>query len=110
VIKHRNSIATWSAAPVLFSSQGTSYDFTTSDTQAYGSNMTINSGAYLIFTGDINQDGSVDFNDYPSLDVSSSSGDLGYLPFDLNGDASVDFNDYPMIDVNSSNGVISITP
>jgi hypothetical protein len=54
--------------------------------------------------------GSVDFNDYPALDISSSNGDLGYLSYDLNGDASVDFNDYPLIDVNSSNGIISINP
>jgi hypothetical protein len=52
----------------------------------------------------------VDFNDYPGLDISSSNGDLGYLPYDLNGDASVDFNDYPLIDVNSSNGIITLTP
>jgi hypothetical protein len=64
----------------------------------------------MIYTGDINQDGSVDFNDYPNLDVSSSAGELGYNPNDLNGDAAVDFNDYPLIDVNSSNGIISILP
>ena len=110
VLKHRNSVATWSAAPVLFSALGTSYNFTTSDTQAYGSNLLNNAGVYLIYSGDINQDGSIDFNDYPNLDISSSNGDLGYLPYDLNGDASVDFNDYPIIDVNSSNGVISMSP
>lgn len=111
VVKHRNSIATWSAAPILLSASGTSYNFTTSITQAYGSNMLSGgSGEFLFYTGDINQDGSIDFNDYPNLDISSSNGDLGYLPYDLNGDASVDFNDYPIIDVNSSNGVISVSP
>ncbi len=111
VLKHRNSIATWSSIPVAFSASGTSYDFSTSDTQAYGSNL-INdgNGVYLIYTGDINQDGSVDFNDYPDLDIGSSNGDLGYLQCDLNGDASVDFNDYPLVDANSSIGIITITP
>lgn len=110
VIKHRNSIATWSANPVLFSAS-TSYSFSSSDAQAAGSNLVnLGNGVYGIYSGDINQDGSVDFNDYPSLDISSSNGDLGYLPYDLNGDASVDFNDYPIIDINSSNGIISITP
>ena len=109
-IKHRNSIATWSANPVLFSAS-TSYNFSTSDVQAAGSNLAnLGGGIYGIFSGDINQDGSVDFNDYPALDISSSNGDLGYLPYDLNGDASVDFNDYPIIDINSSNGIISVTP
>lgn len=111
VILHRNSVATWSASPVLMSASGTSYDFTTAANKAAGSNMMDDgNGVYLIFTGDINQDGSVDFNDYPVLDIASSAGLLGYDVSDLNGDASVDFNDYPMIDVNSSNGIISITP
>ena len=110
-ILHRNSIATWSASPVLMSSAGTSYNFSTAANKAAGSNMMNDgSGVYLIYTGDINQDGSIDFNDYPGLDIASSNGILGYDSNDLNGDASVDFNDYPMIDVNSSNGIISITP
>jgi hypothetical protein len=110
VIKHRNSIATWSANPVLFSA-ATSYSFASSDAQAAGSNLAnLGSGIYAIFSGDINQDGSVDFNDYPNLDVASSAGELGYNPNDLNGDAAVDFNDYPIIDLNSSSGVFSITP
>jgi hypothetical protein len=111
LVKHRNSIATSSATTVAITSVGTSYNFSTAATQAYGDNMTSDgNGVYLIYTGDINQDGSVDFNDYPNLDVASSGGVLGYDPNDLNGDASVDFNDYPLIDVNSSNGIISSLP
>ncbi len=110
VIKHRNSIATWSTNPVLFSAS-TSYSFATSDAQAAGNNLAnLGNGYYGIFSGDINQDGSVDFNDYPGLDIASSAGILGYDSNDLNGDASVDFNDYPIIDVNSSTGVIAVTP
>jgi hypothetical protein len=64
----------------------------------------------MIYTGDINQDGSIDFNDYPLIDISNINGDLGYLPTDLNGDASTDFNDYPIIDFNSILGVVKLTP
>ena len=111
VVAHRNSITTWSATPVTIATNGTSYNFTNSASKAAGSNlMDLGSGVFGIFTGDINQDGSVDFNDYPGLDIASSNGILGYDPNDLNGDASVDFNDYPMIDVNSSNGIITVTP
>ncbi len=107
-IIHRNSIETWSANAVqLISNSG--YNFTNSISKAKGGNLKNNgSGIFLIYTGDINQDGSVDFNDYPSLDIASSNGVLGYDISDLNGDASVDFNDYPLIDTNSSNGVLSI--
>jgi len=109
-IRHRNSIETWSAAPVTFGSN-TSYDFSTASTQAYGDNMANGgSGVYLIFTGDINQDGSVDFLDYPDLDVDALNGELGYLVTDLNGDSSVDFLDYPSIDLNALNGVIMMRP
>lgn len=110
VIKHRNSIETWSANPISMSPT-TSYDFSNDITKAFGSNMIDDgTGLFMILTGDINQDGSIDFNDYPNLDIASSNGILGYDVNDLNGDASVDFNDYPLIDVNSSNGVILMRP
>ncbi|MCX6187840.1 MAG: hypothetical protein NTU43_12765, partial [Bacteroidetes bacterium] len=109
-VKHRGSIETWSANPILLSN-GTTYNFTTSASKALGDNMTDDgTSIFLIYNGDVNQDGSVDFNDYPALDIASSNGDLGYLETDLNGDASVDFNDYPILDINSSNGVLSVTP
>jgi hypothetical protein len=37
-------------------------------------------GVFLIFTGDINQDGSVDFNDYPVLDINSNNGVIMITP------------------------------
>ncbi len=109
VIKHRNSIETWSSVPVLFSIN-TAYNFSLNSQQTYGNNLVNHSGVFLIYSGDINQDGSIDFNDYPSLDIASSNGLLGYDSNDINGDASVDFNDYPIIDQNSSNGIISVKP
>ncbi len=110
VIKHRNSIETWSASPVTISNH-TIYNFTTSASQAYGANLSnLGKGVFGIYSGDITQDGSVDFNDYPTLDIASNDGILGYDVNDLNGDASVDFNDYPILDVNSNIGVIVVRP
>jgi hypothetical protein len=110
VIKHRNSLETWSGDSVLMGAT-TNYDFSSAATQAYGSNMVdLGSGVFGIYSGDINQDGSIDFLDYPDLDVSSINGDLGYLVYDLNGDASVDFLDYPLIDLNSINGIFLVRP
>ncbi len=111
VILHRNSITTWSSIPVLMSASGTSYNFSSSASQAAGSNLANDgSGIFIIYTGDINQDGAVDFSDYPSLDIASSNGVIGYDTNDLDGNGAVDFADYPMIDINSSNGVLSTTP
>ncbi|MCK6611890.1 MAG: hypothetical protein L6Q78_12730 [Bacteroidia bacterium] len=109
-IRHRNSIETWSAAAVSFGSS-TSYDFSTAASQAYGDNLIDDgSGVFMVYTGDINQDGSVDFLDYPDLDLDALNGELGYRVTDLNGDASVDFLDYPKIDVNALNGIIKLRP
>ena len=109
-IKHRNSIETWSAAPVAISNH-TIYNFTTSASQAYGANLSnLGKGVFGMYSGDINQDGSIDFSDYPDLDIANNSGVLGYNVNDLNGDASVDFNDYPLLDINSNNGIIAMRP
>ncbi len=111
VLVHRNSITTWSANPLTILSSGTTYNFTTAASQAAGSNMADDgSGVFLIYTGDINQDGAVDFGDYPNLDIASSNGVIGYDTNDLDGNGAVDFADYPVIDINSSNGVLSSTP
>ena len=109
-VQHRGSIETWTNSSVLLNN-GILYNFTTAASKAYGDNLVNDgTGIYLIYNGDVNQDGSVDFNDYPDLDISSNNGDLGYLPTDLNGDASVDFGDYPILDINSNNGVIAFSP
>jgi hypothetical protein len=109
-IKHRGSIETWSSSSVLLNN-GIFYNFTNSASKAYGANLKDNgNGVYLIYNGDVNQDGAVDFADYPDLDIGSNNGDLGYLPTDLNGDGSVDFGDYPILDINSNDGIIAFTP
>jgi hypothetical protein len=109
-IKHRNAIETWSAAPVTISNH-TIYNFTTAASQAYGNNLSnMGDGVFGMYSGDINQDGSIDFSDYPDLDIANNLGVLGYNVNDLNGDASVDFNDYPLLDINSNNGIIAMRP
>ena len=110
VLKHRNSIETWSASAFTMGSTNT-YNFSSSASNSYGGNMVnLGSGVFGIYSGDINQDGSIDFLDYPDLDQSSINGDLGYLSSDINGDASVDFLDYPIIDQNSINGIFTLRP
>ncbi len=111
VVRHRNSIETWSANPIVMNHPSTFYDFSIAASQAYADNEVSDGyGVYLIYTGDINQDGEIGFNDYPPLDYDSSIGAVGYLTPDLNGDASVDYLEYNIIDRNSSNGVIAMRP
>jgi len=109
-LHHRNSIETWSSSAVPLLSNG-SYIFHNASSKAYGGNMAdLGNGVWGLYSGDINQDGSIDFLDYPQLDTDALNGELGYLSSDLNGDASVDFLDYPSIDLNSLNGIITIRP
>ncbi|MEI2724398.1 MAG: hypothetical protein V9H26_12960 [Verrucomicrobiota bacterium] len=100
VIKHRNSIETWSANPVLIQSNST-YDFSTSIDKAYANNQVeVETGVFALFTGDINQDGYIDGFDYPYFDTDSQNNVSGmYATTDLNGDGYVDGFDYPVFDV-----------
>ncbi len=110
-VRHRNSIETWSANPVLMSNQ-TTYDFTTAANQAYGSNQVeVEPGVFALFSGDINQDGYIDGFDYPDFDTDSQNNVSGmYVATDLNGDGYVDGFDYPIFDENSQNNVSIVTP
>lgn len=93
VIRHRNSIETWSSGPVFPSSEAFVYDFTSSAGQAYGNNMEFINGGYCIFTGDVNQDGSVDLSDINGIYNDAIIFNSGYLKTDLNGDSIVDLFD-----------------
>jgi hypothetical protein len=109
-VKHRNTIATWSASAVTMGAT-TSYDFTTAATQAYGDNMIeVATGVYAMFTGDINQDEFVDPFDYPSFELDNFNFASGYLSTDLNGDGFVDPFDYPVFELNNFNFVMSAHP
>ncbi len=111
VIKHRNSIETWSANPVLLT-ENTIYDFSTAANKAYGDNQKeVEPGMFAFFSGDINQDGYIDGFDYPDFDNDSQNNVSGaYATTDLNGDGYVDGFDYPLFDENSQNNVSLITP
>ena len=110
-VKHHNSIETWSALPVLFTSP-TTYLFITSSSQAFLNNMVVtpDNMGWAIYSGDINQDGATDGNDYLLLDPSIQNGDGGYNNNDLNGDGAVDGRDFLVLDPNIQAGVGVFTP
>ncbi len=67
-VKHRNTIETWSSAPITFSTGGTStYNFTTLQTQAFGSNQILKSGRWCFYSGDVNQDGTIEGPDLEQI-------------------------------------------
>jgi hypothetical protein len=110
VIKHRNSIETWSAQPYSFSGSGPfSYDFSTAASQAYGSNLKLIGGIYALYGGDATQDGIVDGSDMAMIDNASMPPPLmGYNIEDINGDGLVDGSDMAIIDNNSMPPVVKV--
>ncbi|KAF0198739.1 MAG: alpha-amylase [Bacteroidetes bacterium] len=109
-VKHRNSVATTSALPVSFTSQTIPYSFNAASA-AFGNNLLLTSdGRYVIYGGDVNQDGSVDTGDMTPLDNDQFNFISGYVATDVNGDGSVDTGDVTIIDNNQFNFVGAAHP
>ena len=65
---------------------------------------------YAIYTGDINQDGSVDGQDYLIQDAAIQNGDGGYILEDTNGDGAADGQDYIWLSSNIQNAIGAVIP
>jgi hypothetical protein len=112
VVKHRNSIETWSSNVIDFGITGNiSYDFTTGATKAWGSNQKLMPGnVYAIYAGDVMHDGIVDGLDMAAIDNASIAIMNGYFSEDVNGDGIVDGSDIALIENNSTAVVHIIRP
>ncbi len=108
IIKHRNSVETWSALPISFTKNETNrYDFTSAASQSFGNNeIEVGSGVYAMLSGDCNQDGYVDPLDLSLVDQDSFNYASGVaVQTDINGDQFVDPLDLSIVDQNSFNYV-----
>lgn len=109
--KHRNGLEVWSATARSFINFTTAnYNFTTSRSQTFGNNAILKSGRYCIYSGDVNQDMTIDLSDLQSVDNASVNFSSGYLAQDLNGDNFTDLSDYSIADNNAANFVSVIRP
>ena len=70
-------------------------NFTTAQSQAFGNSMIIKNGKYCLISGDLNEDGFVNGNDFTIFSL--QYGQTGYLRADLNGDNNVNGNDFTAI-------------
>jgi chitodextrinase len=110
-ISHRNTIKTWSSLPITIGASPVNYDFTTSASNAYGSNMVLlENNVYGFYTGDLSQDGAIDISDFPSLYNDNDLFLYGYYASDLNGDGGVDIGDFPLLYNNNDNFISSFSP
>ncbi len=110
VIKHRNSLETWNGSPVSFDGASVSYNFSSSASQAYGNNMKLVSGKYVLYGGDVNQDGFIDAADMIQVDNNAASFLTGYLSSDINGDGVTNATDMNLLNSNTSIFIAKITP
>ena len=111
VIKHRNSIQTWSASPVVLTSRHT-YNFASSSSASFADNViSVDPGTYAFYSGDMNQDEFIDIFDFPDYDNDNQNFvAFAYVNTDLNGDGFVDIFDFPIFDSNNQNFIFSIHP
>jgi hypothetical protein len=110
VMKHRNSIETWSSSGQTFTSSALSYDFTTAASQSYGSNMIQKGSEWCVYSGDMNQDGLVDSGDLGLVDNDNANYISGYVSADVNGDGIVDSGDLGIVDNNNAGYVGKAIP
>ncbi len=110
VVKHRNSIQTWSANPVSFSGSTINYNFSTAANAAYGNNLKQKGPLFLIYSGDVNQDGIVNALDQSELETAAVGFVMGYLTTDVNGDGIVDAFDLILTDNNAAGFVMVRKP
>ena len=110
-INHRNSLETWSAAPLQLTAN-TNYLFSTAATQSFLSTAvaTPDNLYFAIYSGDINQDNNIDASDFLVLDPLIQNGINGYDVGDVNGDASVDATDFLTLYPNIQLGIGAPTP
>jgi hypothetical protein len=97
-IRHRNHLETVSAEPIDFTYGIVSYDFSSSATKAYGSNLCeLLPGIFGIFAGDVNQDGVINLSDREAINDHYLTTMYGYQCTDINGDAVINLSDREIV-------------
>ena len=110
VVKHRNGLETWSSSYRKFTSSLMTYNFTDSLSKAFGNNMIKKGNRYCIYSGDVNNDGTVDAQDVSLIDNSAYHLNSGYLKEDLNSDNIIDAEDIGLADNNTLKQITVISP
>ncbi len=113
-VTHRNALATWSANPISFVNSDASIAFSVDANYAYGNNqIQVDNSPYNVFafySGDVNQDGTIDASDVSEVDNDSYISLSGYVNTDVTGDNFVDAEDVSIVDNNAFNAVSVVRP
>ena len=113
-LKHRNSIETWSNTAIALSrTTPANFNFVSSVSQAFGSNIKQIDGSpvrFGIYSGDVNQDQTVDACDINLIENDAVNSVFGYVLTDINGDDAADASDISLVENNAGNSVSAVTP
>lgn len=113
-LKHRNSIETWSANTITLN-EVNNYDISDALAKAYGDGLnppmkSLDANIFGLYSGDTNQDGTVDGGDMNEVDNGTVAGDFGYNNADVNGDGASDGLDMNIVDNNTQLGLFYSRP
>ncbi len=108
-IRHRNHLAAMSASPIEVQASILGYDFTSSNTQAMGTQqlVAVAPNVYGLYCGDMNADGVFTLNDF-NLYANYTINPNQYALPDANLDGNITIADFNLYQSNSS--VIGISP
>lgn len=111
-IKHRNSIETWSktGGENINENDVLLYDLTSSQSQAFGNNLILIGSRYCTFSGDVNQDGTIDIYDLSEIDNDVLVFNSGYFSSDITGDMITDVNDLAIAENNALQFISTVKP
>ncbi|MBS1551300.1 MAG: hypothetical protein JST15_04430 [Bacteroidetes bacterium] len=112
VVKYKNSIETWSreGGESFVNGRNIFYDFTANKSMAFGANQLFINGVNCLYSGDINQDGTIDASDLKETDNDAFNSVSGNVRTDITGDDFVDAGDVSIVDNNAFNSVTAVTP
>ena len=109
-IFHRNTLETWSAQAVKIG-PGFNYDFTDNATKALGAaQMQLGTNIYGLYSGDLNQDGSINRADLTFFEQASFFTTGTYSSEDLNGDGIIESADYSFLENGVSLAPVVVRP
>ncbi|MGB3074807.1 MAG: putative metal-binding motif-containing protein, partial [Chitinophagales bacterium] len=113
-IHYRNTLETWSAAAVPMSLGH--YYFSADVTQAFpdpfnpNPQMAFVAGVWAIYSGDVDQNGSIDGGDFNAMEPDVTFPNFGYNVSDITGDGIPDGQDYNLLEPNVSFGLFVARP
>jgi hypothetical protein len=109
-VKHRNSIAIVSAQPESFAVSPLELDFRLEGTSFMDNMETLPQGLRLMYSGDPNQDGFINYDDVVLIEFDAGNFLTGYFPADINGDGMIDSGDLISVDNNARRNISAVFP